>query len=156
MRQTFRKGLSFGVTSGIITTLGLMTGLEAGTGSRAVVLGGIVTIAIADSLSDALGMHLSEESSQRSLRRVWDAAGVTFMSKFLLALSFSVPVLLFPLGVAWVVCLCWGALLLSLLSWWIARVQEERPWRVVAEHVLIAAVVVVLTRVVGRWLGSAP
>jgi vacuolar iron transporter family protein len=54
-------GLSFGLTSGVITTLGLIVGLHAGTHSRAAVLGGIFTIAIADSLFDALGIHLAEE-----------------------------------------------------------------------------------------------
>ena len=53
-------GLSFGLTSGIITTLGLMVGLYSGTHSRLAVLGGILTIAIADSFSDALGYVIGQ------------------------------------------------------------------------------------------------
>ena len=53
MEVSIKKGVSFGLTSGTITTLGLMVGLYSGTQSRLVVLGGIVTIAIADALSDA-------------------------------------------------------------------------------------------------------
>ena len=34
-----RTGLYFGATSGVITTIGLVTGLNAGTGSVAAVLG---------------------------------------------------------------------------------------------------------------------
>ncbi|MGZ8381620.1 MAG: hypothetical protein ACXW4C_08190, partial [Nitrospira sp.] len=55
MKASFKTGLSFGLTSGVITTLGLMVGLHSGTHSRTVVIGGILTIAIADAMSDALG-----------------------------------------------------------------------------------------------------
>jgi vacuolar iron transporter family protein len=37
MKPSFKTGLSFGLTSGVMTTLGLRVGLHAGTGSRAVV-----------------------------------------------------------------------------------------------------------------------
>jgi len=57
-----RTGISFGLTSTVITTLGLMVGLHSGTGSKLVALGGVLAIAIADAVSDALGMHISEES----------------------------------------------------------------------------------------------
>ena len=62
MKDSLRTGISFGLTSGIITTLGLMVGLHSGTHSRVIVIGGILTIAIADAFSDALGIHISEES----------------------------------------------------------------------------------------------
>ena len=52
----------FRVDLGVITTLGLIVGLHSGTHSRAIVIGGILTIAIADAMSDALGIHVSEES----------------------------------------------------------------------------------------------
>jgi hypothetical protein len=62
VRHSLRTGLSFGLTSGIITTLGLMVGLHAFSGSKLVVVGGILTIAIADACSDALDIHLAEEA----------------------------------------------------------------------------------------------
>lgn len=65
-------GLSFGVTSGVITTLGLMVGLLAGTHLKLAVIGGILTIAVADALSDVLGIHISEEAEGvHSAREVW-------------------------------------------------------------------------------------
>jgi len=45
------SGLSFGVTSGVITTFGLMIGLYSGTNSRLAVVGGILIIAFADAFS---------------------------------------------------------------------------------------------------------
>jgi len=55
MKDSLRTGISFGLTSAVITTLGLMVGLHSGTHSKIVVLAGILTIAIADAFSDALG-----------------------------------------------------------------------------------------------------
>ena len=44
MKDSLRTGVSFGLTSAVITTLGLMIGLHSGTHSRIVVLSGILTI----------------------------------------------------------------------------------------------------------------
>ncbi len=49
-----RTGVFFGATSGVITTVGLIAGLYAGTESVVAVLGGILVIAVADAMSDAL------------------------------------------------------------------------------------------------------
>jgi vacuolar iron transporter family protein len=59
-------GLNFAVISAVITTLGLMVGLNATTNSLLIVMGGILTIAIADSMSDALGIHVSQESIKKN------------------------------------------------------------------------------------------
>ncbi len=87
-----RTGLFFGATSGVITTIGLMTGLNAGTGSITAVLGGILVISIADSMSDALGIHLAEEANPNTPHdQVWVATISTFLTKFVFAISFAVP-----------------------------------------------------------------
>jgi len=65
MKHSVKVGFSFGITSAVITTLGLMVGLYSSTNSRLVVVGGILMIAIADAFSDSLGIHISEESEGR-------------------------------------------------------------------------------------------
>ena len=155
MKHSLRTGITFGLTSAVITTLGLMIGLHAGTHSRVVVLGGILTIAIADAFSDALGIHVAEEArSDTSARDVWEATIATFAAKFLFALTFAVPILLLPLGSAVWISFGWGMLALAVLSWLIARTQGEAPWRVVGEHLLIALVVIAVTHQVGRWVAT--
>ena len=85
MNTQFRKGFGFGLTSGVITTLGLIVGLDASTGSRFVIISGIIAIAIADACSDALGMHISEESTyRRTTAQIWEATLSTFFFKFTL------------------------------------------------------------------------
>lgn len=153
MKASWKTGLSFGLTSGVITTLGLMVGLHAGTHSRAVVLGGILTIAVADALSDAMGIHLAEESKNSGpASHVWEATLATFAVKFVIAGTFVVPVLTCPLDQAIVISIAWGLFLLTALSFFVARAQAISPWKVIGEHLLIALCVVAITHVVGDWV----
>jgi len=156
MREALKTGISFGLTSGVITTLGLMVGLHSGTHSKLVVLGGILMIAIADAFSDALGIHVSEESENTHTRRhIWASTVSTFLSKFMFALTFVIPVVLFQLSIAILVSVIWGLGVLAILSYKIAMSQGTKPWRVIAEHLLIALAVIVITHFVGDWISVA-
>jgi VIT1/CCC1 family predicted Fe2+/Mn2+ transporter len=153
MRTSWKTGLSFGLTSGVITTLGLMVGLHSGSHSRAIVIGGILTIAIADAMSDALGIHVAEESKNSGpTGQIWEATLATFVAKFVIALTFLIPVMVRPLDQAIAVSVLWGLLLLALLSFFIARAQAVPPWKVIGEHLLIALCVVAITHYVGEWV----
>jgi len=155
MKDSLRKGISFGLTSAVITTLGLIVGLHSGTHSRIVVIAGIVTIAVADALSDALGIHISEEAENaHTAREIWEATVATFLTKFLFAATFLVPVLLLSLSAAIIVNLTWGLSILSVLSYIIARSQGKPPWKIVGEHLVIAMIVIALTNWVGDWIGT--
>ncbi len=151
-----RTGLFFGATSGVITTIGLITGLHAGTNSVTAVLGGILVIAVADALSDALGIHLAEEADPNaSQRHIWAATVTTFITKFLFAITFAIPVLLLPLRSAVLASVVWGIAVIAVLSWFIARAQKSSPLAIVAEHVGIAIVVVVVSHYIGVWVNHA-
>ena len=155
MKTSFKTGLSFGLTSGVITTLGLMVGLHSGTHSRNVVIGGILTIAIADAMSDALGMHIAEESKNNGIpSEIWESTLATFVAKFLIATTFVVPVLLLPLEQAMIVSVGWGLTLLAVLSYRLALAQQIPAWKVIAEHVVIGVSVIAITHFVGGWIQS--
>ena len=56
---------------------------------------GYHAIAVADALSDALGIHLAEEADPNATQHhIWSATVTTFLTKFVFAISFAVPVLL--------------------------------------------------------------
>jgi VIT1/CCC1 family predicted Fe2+/Mn2+ transporter len=155
MNHSIKVGFSFGLTSAIITTIGLMVGLHSGTHSKMVVLGGILIIAIADAFSDALGIHMSEESENKhSTKEIWQSTFATFFSKFIFALTFVIPVLLFELTTAIIVSVLWGFLLLTIFSYRMAISQKANPLKVIGEHLLIALVVITATHFVGSWIGS--
>ena len=154
MKSSWQAGIGFGLTSGVITTVGLMVGLHAGTHSRIAVVGGIVTIAIADALSDALGIHLAEESRAVRPSQIWEATLSTFLAKFITAGTFVIPVLLFELPVAIIVSMVWGLVILTALSSLLARRQGLAPWKAIGEHVLVAIAVVTISYCVGRQVSD--
>jgi len=122
IKQSFKTGLGFGLMSGIITTLGLMVGLHSGTHSKTILIGGILVIAVADAFSDALGIHVAEESDrERSQREIWESTISTFFSKFIIALTFIIPILFFVLPVAIIVGILWGLFLIGVFSFYIAE-----------------------------------
>lgn len=155
MQHSLKTGLSFGLTSGIITTLGLMVGLHSGTHSKLVIIGGILTIAVADAFSDALGIHVSEESENKhNAKEIWESTISTFLSKFIFALTFVIPMLLLNLSMAIIASIIWGLVLLGIFSFCLAKSQNAKPWKVISEHLAIALIVVFITHYLGDWIGS--
>ncbi|MHA1270343.1 MAG: VIT1/CCC1 transporter family protein [Candidatus Helarchaeota archaeon] len=152
--HSLKTGLSFGLTSGIITTLGLIVGLHSSTQSEFAVIGGILVIAIADAFSDALGIHFSEESENvHTDKEVWESTIFTFIFKFICALSFIIPILLFEFSLAIIISVIYGLILLGILSFYIARKQKKtKAWKAVIEHLIIAIVVVIITHFIGDWV----
>jgi hypothetical protein len=154
IRHSLKTGFSFGLTSGIITTLGLIVGLNAGTHSKLAVVGGILTIAIADAFSDALGIHISQEAEGTYLSKdIWESTFATFLFKFIFASTFIIPFLLFQLSTAVTVNVVWGLSLLSIFSFFIAK-ERVKSWKVVMEHLIIALLVIVITKNVGDWISK--
>jgi len=155
MKLSVKKGFGFGLTSGIITTLGMIVGLNSGTHSRMVVLGGILFIAIADSLSDALGIHISEEATKKLKgKTIWESTVSTFLFKLIFALSFVIPVLLLDLQKALLVSIIWGFFLLTAFSFHIAKKNKEKPFKVIGEHLTIATIVIIATHFIGEWIAN--
>lgn len=156
MNGSLQTGIHFGLTSGIITTLGLMVGLHSGTHSRLAVVGGILTIAIADAFSDALGIHISQEAENvHTATEIWIATGATFFTKFFMALTFLVPVLFCELPTAIILGIVWGLGVLAVLSYQLAKAQGARPWKVIGEHLVIAVAVITTAHFIGDWVSAS-
>jgi VIT1/CCC1 family predicted Fe2+/Mn2+ transporter len=155
MKHSWKTGLSFGFTSGIITTLGLIVGLHSSTHSYLVVISGIVVIAISDALSDAMGIHFSEESENKhSEVEIWESTIATFSSKFFFSMTFILPFLFFQLDIAILACVIWGLSLITLFSIIMAKRQGVKPYKPVMEHLLITVAVVIITHYVGHWVSG--
>ena len=158
MKRSIKKGVGFGLTSGIITTLGLMIGLYSSTNSKFIVLGGIFLIAVADALSDAFGIHISEEfGGNASKKGVWESTFSTFFSKLIFAMSFVIPILLFQLKTAIIISIIWGILLISILSFYISKKSKYSSFKIILEHLALTILVIVITYYIGslfRGLGA--
>lgn len=153
MDHSSKIGFSFGTTSGIITTLGLLVGLTASEASKAIIIGGVLTIAFADAFSDALGIHISEESENRHTQKeIWIATLSTYFSKLVIALSFLIPLIFFSTVTAMVMSIAWGAFLLALLSWFLSSKQNR--WQAILEHLFIGMVVIIIGFIIGQYIKS--
>jgi len=152
MNNSLRSGLGFGITSAIITTLGLMMGLLTSTESKLAVLGGVITIALADALSDAMGMHISQEYSKHTTKNVWKATFATFGTKLLVGLTFILAIILLPLYLAAIVNVTWGILLLCVFNYFVAKADNENPIKVIFEHLFIVILVLIVTFFLGKLI----
>ena len=160
MKKSYKAGISFGLVSGVLTTLGLLIGLGVSTQSKAAVIGGVLTIAIADALSDSFGVHLSQEFSGSNKKDVWEATFSTFMSKFLIAISFLIPVLIFDLKTSVLIGVLWGLFLIGSLSVVVSKANgggkdgKKEVLGVISEHLILFLITVSFSYLVGYLIES--
>ncbi len=144
-------GISFGLTSGVITTLGILIGVGTVTALKDVLITAIVSVAIADSLSDSVGIHLAKEAEgTHSKRQLWGETVATFFGKLFFTLIFVLPVLFFPLHLALIISAVFGLLAISILSVFIAKLRKGNIWKAIIWHDIITIIVVVLSCFVGH------
>ena len=152
-RKDFPVGISFGLASGSITTLGLMIGLYASTYSQGIVLAGILTIAITDAFSDAFAIHFSEEGkNMHTTKEIWISTILTFASKLIVGISFLLAIIIFPLKIGIIVNVFWSFLLIGVFSFLMAKNQQNSPCKVLLEHFLFMFIILALTYFLGKTI----
>lgn len=153
MNRAVFAGLSFGLTSGVITTLGLLVGLSSATHSKIAVIGGVITIAFADALSDSLGIHISEEAGNKiNHKQIWNSTFAAFFSKFILGLTFIIPLIFFSLESSIIIGIIYGSIVLTLLSYFISKRNKTNSLKVIAEHLSIAIFVIIVSHFIGKFV----
>jgi len=151
-------GISFGLTTAVITSLGMIVGMHSATSSKLAVVAGIVVMAIADGLSDAVSLHTAEEAEvdegrgRHTPKEIWLTTLFAFLSVSGFTLTFAIPILLFPLETAIFLDTAWGMLLLILLNFYIAKIRKENPIKLISEHVLLAIFVIIVSHLVGNLI----
>ena len=127
--------------------------MHSGTQSKLAILVGIIVLAVADALSDAIGIHISEEAeNEHTMGEQWQSALFTFISKLCVAMSFIIPLQLFDIFTAIIASVIWGALLISVFSFLMARSQKQNPAKVIAEHVIVMLAVIILAHFIGDFV----
>lgn len=151
-------GISFGLTTAVITSLGMIVGLHSATSSKLAVVAGIVVMAIVDGLSDAISLHTAEEAevekerTKHTQKEVWLTTLFTFLAGCGFSLTFVIPILLFPIKTAVFVAIAWGMLLLILLNFHIGRIKKENPIKLISEHILLVVFVIIVSYLVGNLI----
>ena len=116
-------------------------------------LGGLLTIALADNISDSLGLQLYNESDGERKNQSLLATILNFLTRLFISLSFVAIVLIFPISQAMVIGTIWGLLLLTVISYLISKSQNENNTRTIT-RLLVAVFVILMSRVVGSLIAQ--
>ncbi len=146
---------SFGISSAVLTTLGMIVGLDSATNSEFAVISGIVSVAVADSFSDAIGMYSSKKSERGvSSSTAFKSAFNVFLGKLIFTLSFIIPFLFFSYNKAIILSIIWGLILLAIVNIQIAYVNEENTLTSVIKNTFIALIIMLLSFIAGIIVSS--
>jgi len=141
---------SFGAVSAIITNVALIIALYQTSASKFIVIGSLLIIALADNVSDSLGIHIYRESENVSPKEVWSSTFANFAARLGTSLIFIIIVIFFDVVLAQVLAIIYGLFILTGISFIIARKRRIKPQKVIAEHIFIAILVIILS----KWLNS--
>lgn len=146
----------FGGTAAIITNVSLIVGLGSAGTNKGPILGGLLTLALADNISDSLGIHMYKEAEGGGARLSWQATALNFLARLLVSSSFISIVLLFSVARAIPIAIGWGLLLVVVMSYWVTI--GGRPGRgLIAEivkHLAVAVAVIAASRFVGMLIAA--
>jgi VIT1/CCC1 family predicted Fe2+/Mn2+ transporter len=141
---------SFGSTSAIVTSIGLVVGFGAATAPKPAMVSGLLIIALADNITDSLSIHVYQESEHLEGRAAFRATLTNFAARLVVAASFVVLVLASPARLVTPAVLAWGLALLASLTYALARSRGVRAGPEIGKHLVVAVLVVA----VSKWLGA--
>ena len=146
------RNVSYGSTAAIITSMGLIVGLDATTASIGALLSSILIAGIADNLTDSLSVHIYQESEKLPQRAAFRTTAMNFIARFSVSLTFVLILVAFPRLAALRLSVIWGFFLLSALSYLLARARAVSAWSEIWKHGVVAVVVILISRAIGTWI----
>ena len=150
--ELLEKGAGFGIPTSVVTILAVIAGFS-GLNDFSALITAVLIIGVADSLSDAFGMHLSEEVEHgEGKRTTWVPVGA-FIAKFAVAISFLIIIWIFGKNYL-APSIAWGYTLISVLSWRTAEKHGENPLKAVLQHITFATVVLIVSYGIGVAAGQ--
>lgn len=145
---------SLGATAAIITSMGLIAGLNQGDNARAGIVTGLLIVALADNISDSFSFLMYKESEGASRHDLKSYTGANFIVRLFLVFTFVLIVLLFSSNAAFIVSSAWGLLLLAILSYLIAKSEKINPLRTVVWNLAIALMVIAGSKLLGNLISK--
>ncbi len=143
---------SFGATSAIVTSLAFIVGLSRNANPKPTIIGSLLVIAVADNISDSLGIHVYQESQLLNYKIIRASTFSNFLTRFLVILIFMLLVAFLQISYAVIFSIIYGITLLSALSYLIAKEQKINPYRAILQHVIITVLVVTVSNFLGEWI----
>jgi VIT1/CCC1 family predicted Fe2+/Mn2+ transporter len=144
--------ISYGGTAAIVTSMALITGLNAvGTG-KSTLITALLIVALADNITDSLSIHIYQESERLDEREAFIGTLSNFITRLFGSLSFVLIVIVFPPKVVVLGSIVWGNLLLGVLTYFLARERKVRILPEVIKHLVVAAVAIIISKIIAHVL----
>lgn len=150
--MTHLTRFSFGVTSAIVTSLAFIVGLSQSINSKFAIIISLLVFAVADNISDSLGLHIFQESDLKKSKVVNVSTFSNFFARFMIVVVFVLLVAFLPIDYAVIISIIFGISLLAVLSYFIAKEQKTNPYRSILEHLAIAILVIVVSYFLREWI----
>ena len=157
MNSSFRQGVFFGANSGVLTTAGLIAGLVQTNITKNYIIVSIISLAIADSMSEAYGMYISKKAENikdDSKNPLYALVGLLVV-KFSIVISFLIPFifsndLTYFKNLYWII--GWSLFLISIVDYNISSLREESVISYLIPHIVVLFSVIYLTRYFGKMI----
>jgi VIT1/CCC1 family predicted Fe2+/Mn2+ transporter len=146
--------ISYGGTAAVVTSMALISGLSAADATRPVIVSALLIAALADNLTDALSIHMFQESERLPKQDALRGTVSNFVTRLLLSITFVALVGFFPLAHVARIATAWGMLLLGTLTYLVARERKTKPWLEVVKHLFFASAVIIVSGSIGHWIGA--
>ncbi len=148
--MTHLTKFSFGTTSAIVTSLAFIVGLSGS--SKLAIIVSLMVFAVADNISDSLGLHIFQESDLKKPKVVSVSTFSNFITRFAVVMIFVLIIALLPIGYAVVISSIYGISLLSVLSYFIAKERKSSPYSAIFWHIAIAVSVIAISYFLRLWI----
>ena len=144
--------ISYGGTAAIVTSMALITGLNSVVTGKSTLITALLVVALADNITDSLSIHIYQESAQLDEREAFIGTLSNFTTRLLGSLSFVFIIVEFPPTVVVLGSIVWGNLLLSVLTYFLARERNVRILPEVIKHLVVAAVAIIISKIIAHLL----
>ncbi len=144
--------VSFGATSAIVTSVGLIVGFGSANVPRSAIISGLLIVGLADNLTDTLSIHIFQEAELLEQRAAFRATIGNFLTRACIVGSFVALMVLLSGLIAILSCLAWGLMLLVGLTYFVARNRGASVTSELVKHIALAAAVITASGLIGSWI----
>ncbi len=148
-------GMTFGVMDGVITVLGVLAGLYI-LGDRTVVIAGMLIAGMADSLANAAGIHVSQETEgEHSRREVMMSTIMAFLSTFVVTLILVLPHAFLGLYAASLASMALGLTMILGTGFFVGKKLgkgSKKTGKIMLEYMVMALVVIGISSLIGLFV----
>jgi VIT1/CCC1 family predicted Fe2+/Mn2+ transporter len=151
-RRTPLRRVSFGSTSAVVTSIGLVVGFASA--SRATLIASLLIVGVADNLTDSLSVHLYQEAEGLEPHEAFTSTITNFAARLTITATFVALAAVLEDGWLIAAATTWGLAVLGVLTVSLARQRHSPVRRKLVQHFAIVIVVIALSRVIGAFVTS--